>query len=97
MFSSPIDADKKALESIGKKLKKTNVALDIVSFGEEDDSKAEKLDALLTSVNSNENSHIVHVPPQSILSDVLIRYFFLTKLGKVFGDITYLVFKETAR
>lgn len=71
---SPVTADKKTLESIGKKLKKNNVALDIVDFGEEEDGKAEKLDALLNAVNSNENSHIIHVEPgPNILSDVLIR------------------------
>ncbi|CAM6089422.1 unnamed protein product [Calypogeia fissa] len=79
---SPIDADKKVLETIGKKLKKTNVALDIVSFGEEDDGKSEKLDALLNAVISNENSHIVHVPPQTILSDVLISSSIFTGDGE---------------
>ena len=46
---------------IGKKLKKNNVALDIVDFGQDDDGKSKKLDSLLASVNRNENSHIVHV------------------------------------
>lgn len=70
---SPIKADKKTLEAIGKKLKKNNVALDIVDFGEEDDGKPEKLEALLAAVNNNDNSHIVHVPAgQNALSDVLL-------------------------
>lgn len=59
---------------IGKRLKKNSVALDIVNFGEEDDSKTEKLEALLTAVNNNDSSHIVHVPPgPNALSDFLIR------------------------
>lgn len=59
---------------IGKKLKKNSVALDIVNFGEEDDAKPEKLDALLAAVNNNDTSHMVHVPPgPNALSDVLIR------------------------
>lgn len=71
---SPIKHDKKALEMIGRKLKKNSVALDIVDFGEEDDGKAEKLEALLAAVNNNDSSHIVHVPPgPNALSDVLIR------------------------
>ncbi|OAY57944.1 26S proteasome non-ATPase regulatory subunit 4 homolog isoform X2 [Manihot esculenta] len=70
---SPIKHDKKALEMIGRKLKKNSVALDIVDFGEEDDGKAEKLEALLAAVNNNDSSHIVHVPPgPNALSDVLI-------------------------
>ncbi|MQL92824.1 hypothetical protein Taro_025458, partial [Colocasia esculenta] len=70
---SPIKHDKKTLEAIGKKLKKNSVALDIVDFGEEEDGKPEKLEALLAAVNNNGSSHIVHVPPgSSALSDVLI-------------------------
>ncbi|KAK8505851.1 hypothetical protein V6N13_080661 [Hibiscus sabdariffa] len=70
---SPIKHERKALEIIGKKLKKNSVALDIVNFGEEEDGKPEKLEALLGSVNNNDTSHMVHVPPgQNALSDVLI-------------------------
>ncbi|KAE8664642.1 26S proteasome non-ATPase regulatory subunit 4-like protein [Hibiscus syriacus] len=70
---SPIKHEKKALEIIGKKLKKNSVALDIVDFGEEEDGKPEKLETLLASVNNNDTSHIVHIPPgQNALSDVLI-------------------------
>ncbi|XP_052881030.1 26S proteasome non-ATPase regulatory subunit 4 homolog [Gossypium arboreum] len=69
---SPIKYEKKALEMIGKKLKKNSVALDIVNFGEDDNGKPKKLKALLASVN-NDSSHIVHVPlGQNALSDVLM-------------------------
>ena len=74
---SPIKHEKKLLEMIGRKLKKNSVALDIVNFGEEDDAKTEKLEALLAAVNNNDTSHIVHVPPgPNALSDVLIRLGF---------------------
>ncbi|KAL8034724.1 hypothetical protein ABFX02_12G048100 [Erythranthe guttata] len=70
---SPIGYEKKVLELIGKKLKKNSVALDIVNFGEEDGEKSEKIEALLSAVNNNDSSHIVHVAPgPSALSDVLI-------------------------
>uniref|UniRef100_A0A5B6ZR56 26S proteasome non-ATPase regulatory subunit 4 homolog n=1 Tax=Davidia involucrata TaxID=16924 RepID=A0A5B6ZR56_DAVIN len=70
---SPVKYDKKVLEMIGRKLKKNSVALDIVDFGEEDDGKPEKLEALLAAVNNNDSSHIVHVPSgPNALSDVLI-------------------------
>ncbi|XP_073295431.1 26S proteasome non-ATPase regulatory subunit 4 homolog [Primulina huaijiensis] len=70
---SPVKYDKKVLELIGRKLKKNSVSLDIINFGEEDGEKAEKLEALLSAVNNNDSSHIVHVPPgPSALSDVLI-------------------------
>ncbi|XP_044508541.1 26S proteasome non-ATPase regulatory subunit 4 homolog [Mangifera indica] len=70
---SPLKNDKKVMEMIGKKLKKNSVALDIVNFGEEDDGKPEKLEALLAAVNNNESSHIVNIPPgPNALSDLLI-------------------------
>ncbi|CAL4938491.1 unnamed protein product [Urochloa decumbens] len=72
-IGSPVKYDKKVLETIGKKLKKNNVALDIVDFGESDDEKPEKLEALIAAVNSSDSSHIVHVPPgDNALSDVLL-------------------------
>ncbi|XP_071722110.1 26S proteasome non-ATPase regulatory subunit 4 homolog [Rutidosis leptorrhynchoides] len=70
---SPIKHEKKAVEMIGKKLKKNSIALDIVNFGQEDEGKTEKLEALLSAVNNNDTSHYICVPPgQNALSDVLI-------------------------
>ncbi|XP_061357698.1 26S proteasome non-ATPase regulatory subunit 4 homolog isoform X1 [Gastrolobium bilobum] len=70
---SPVKHEKKMLEMIGRKLKKNSVALDIVNFGEDEEGKTEKLEALLAAVNNNDTSHIVHVPAgPSALSDVLI-------------------------
>ncbi|KAG4939171.1 hypothetical protein AAZX31_16G113000 [Glycine max] len=69
----PVNHEKKMLEMIGRKLKKNSVALDVVNFGEEDEGKTEKLEALLSAVNNNDTSHIVHVPSgPNALSDVLI-------------------------
>lgn len=78
-FFSPIKYEKKALEVVGKRLKKNSVSLDVVNFGDDDDQdKPLKLEALLSSVNNNDGSHIVHVPSgPNALSDVLLRYFFL--------------------
>ncbi|GMH25167.1 hypothetical protein Nepgr_027010 [Nepenthes gracilis] len=70
---SPVKHDKKVLEMIGRKLKKNSVALDIVDFGEDEDAKPDKLEALVASVNNSDSSHIVHVPAgPNALSDVLI-------------------------
>ncbi|KAF2554367.1 hypothetical protein F2Q68_00038128 [Brassica cretica] len=71
---SPIKYEKKALEVVGKRLKKNSVSLDIVNFGEDDDAeKPLKLEALLSAVNNNDGSHIVHVPSAAnALSDVLL-------------------------
>ncbi|PRQ22633.1 putative 26S proteasome regulatory complex, non-ATPase subcomplex, subunit s5a [Rosa chinensis] len=56
-----------------EEIEEEQCALDIVDFGEEDDGKPEKLEALLSAVNNNDSSHLVHVPPgPDALSDVLI-------------------------
>lgn len=68
---SPVREDKDMLVKIAKKLKKNNVAVDVVSFGHEADNE-EKLAAFHSAVNSNDNSHLVSVPPGPVLSDVLI-------------------------
>jgi 26S proteasome regulatory subunit N10 len=50
----PVSDSRDALMKIGKQLKKNNVAIDIISFGEIDDNN-EKLSALVETTASNEN------------------------------------------
>lgn len=73
------------LVKIAKKLKKNNVAVDIVSFGHESDNE-EKLTAFHGAVNSNDNSHLVTVPPGPVLSDVLIGSPIFQVRGGALGD-----------
>jgi len=69
---SPVSATERELEVLGKNLKKNNVSLDLVSFGETDENTA-KLDKLLTAVNSGDSSHVITVPVgPKLLSDVLL-------------------------
>lgn len=69
---SPVTATDKELETLGKNLKKNNVSLDLVSFGEVDENTP-KLDKLLNAVNSNDSSHVLSVPVgPKLLSDVLL-------------------------
>ncbi|KAL1920090.1 uncharacterized protein VTP21DRAFT_1236 [Calcarisporiella thermophila] len=69
---SPVDADEKTLVRLAKKMKKNNVAIDIINFGEETLNTA-KLEAFINTVNSGDNSHLVNIPPgPHILSDMLI-------------------------
>lgn len=84
---SPVKHDKKMLEMIGRKLKKNSVALDVVDFGEDEEGKSEKLEALVTAVNNNDTSHIVHVPAgPNALSDVLISTPIFTGDGERGGS-----------
>jgi len=69
---SPVLETEENLVQLGKKLRKNQVAVDIVNFGEETEN-AQKLEAFVNSVNSGENSHLVTVPPgPHVLSDILI-------------------------
>lgn len=69
---SPVTETVEELASLGKKLKKNNVALDIVNFGEETEN-TEKLEALVNAADRDGNSHLVTVPPgPHILSDILV-------------------------
>jgi len=69
---SPVTTEKNKLVKIGKQLKKVNVAVDIVSFGDVD-ANAEVLEAFHAAVNKENNSHLVAVPAAQgvVLSDVL--------------------------
>jgi len=68
---SPVCASKDELTSVGKKLRKCNVAVDVISFGDIEQN-SEKLEAFVAAVNKNDNSNIVTVPPGAIIADVLL-------------------------
>ncbi|KAG9295987.1 hypothetical protein G9A89_011839 [Geosiphon pyriformis] len=65
---SPIDSDEKNLVKLAKKMKKNNVAVDIVNFGEETNNTT-KLEAFLANVNASDNRH---ASCPHILSELLI-------------------------
>jgi len=67
-------ADEKGLVKLAKKLKKNNVAVDIVSFGEDEVEENEPiLKAFVEGVQSGENSHLLTVPTgHHLLSDAII-------------------------
>lgn len=60
-----------SLLKIAKKLKKNNVAVDIVCFGCGEESVA-KLQSFVDAVQNSDNCHFIDVPQGSILSDALI-------------------------
>lgn len=58
--SSPIEASKDHLLRLAKTLKKNNVAVDVVNIGLEGENVS-KIDAFIAAVNSNDNSHVLHM------------------------------------
>jgi 26S proteasome regulatory subunit N10 len=69
-IGSPIRVEERELVAVGKKLRKCNVAVDVVSFGDIEANEA-KLAAFMSAVNKNNNSNLVTVEPGANLSDVL--------------------------
>ncbi|KAI2616415.1 von Willebrand factor type A domain-containing protein [Hypomontagnella submonticulosa] len=71
---SPVADDEKKLVSLAKKMKKGNIDIDFVLFGDlDDDDVQKKLEAFNNAVKTNENSHLVVIPPSGkLLSDQLI-------------------------
>lgn len=59
---SPIKELEKELEKLAKKMKKNNVAIDIINFGEESINTS-KLEKFHSVINNQDNSHLVTVPP----------------------------------
>jgi hypothetical protein len=60
---SPLDDTEADMVKLAKKLKKNNVAVDVVNFGEDSASNADKLEAFIAAVNSSESCHLLTVPP----------------------------------
>ena len=71
-IGSPVNSKKENLIQIGKNLKKYNVALDIISFGNVDENR-ELLDILLKEVNNSNNSSLLEVPIGSYIMDTLLN------------------------
>lgn len=71
---SPIEEEEKKLVTLAKKMKKGNVSVDFVLFGDlDDDDTQKKLQAFNESVKGGEGSNLVVIPPSSkLLSDQLI-------------------------
>lgn len=54
-------------------MKKNNVAIDFINFGEIDGDNTSKLTAFVEAINSSDNSHLATIPPgPHLLSDLLI-------------------------
>ncbi|KAJ8120254.1 hypothetical protein ONZ43_g2991 [Nemania bipapillata] len=71
---SPVADEEKKLVSLAKKMKKGNIDIDFILFGDlDDDDVHKKLEAFNNIIKGNDNSHLVVVPPSGkLLSDQLL-------------------------
>jgi 26S proteasome regulatory subunit N10 len=63
-------------------MKKNNVAIDFVNFGEVDTDNTTKLQVFVDAINSADNSHLATIPPgPHLLSDLLVTTPILSEAG----------------
>jgi len=68
---SPVKNEARELIALGKKLKKNNVALDVINFGQAENEQ--KLEEFVKAANTSDNSHYLNIPPGvQMLSDAII-------------------------
>lgn len=60
---SPIEEDEKTLVKLAKKMKKINVSIDVVAFGDLESDQTKKLEAFVDCVSSGDSSHLAIIPP----------------------------------
>lgn len=66
-------ADEREMVKLAKRLKKNNVAVDFVAFGDGVEEETNVLKAFVENTANSDNSHLVSVPPGThLLSDVII-------------------------
>ncbi len=80
---SPIKHSAEEMSQLGKKLKKYNVAVDVISFGNVDENR-ETLKVFHDAVNNSNNSSVLEVPVGFYLMDSLFSSSLMTEGG--FGD-----------
>lgn len=79
---SSVPEDEKSLLTLAGKLKKNNVSVDFVVFGDLDDETQHKLTKFNDKVKGSEGSHMVVIPPSgSLLSDQLKQTPLLAREG----------------
>ncbi|DAA72760.1 TPA_exp: Uncharacterized protein A8136_5429 [Trichophyton benhamiae CBS 112371] len=70
---SPVVEDEKSFVKLALKMKKNNVSIDFIAFGELDSETTKKLEAFHEAVNSGNGSNLVIIPPgPNLLSDSIL-------------------------
>lgn len=82
---SPIKHTPEDMAQLGKKLKKYNIAVDIISFGNVDENR-DVLKGFLDAVNNSNNSSIMEVPVGFYLIDSLFTSSLMNDAGG-YGDM----------
>ncbi|KKK16799.1 hypothetical protein P175DRAFT_0558198 [Aspergillus ochraceoroseus IBT 24754] len=69
---SPIEEDEKTLVKLAKKMKKNNISIDVIAFGDLESDQTKKLEAFVENVKGGDGSNLAIIPPgPSLLSEEL--------------------------
>eukprot|EP01083_Nonionella_stella_P225661 802029_1 len=77
--------NEKLLIKAAKRLKKNNVSVDVVNFGETD-TNSDLLERFIKAVAANDNSNLVNVPSGKLLSDVLVGTPIFSQSGQQINE-----------
>ncbi|QDS68374.1 hypothetical protein FKW77_010741 [Venturia effusa] len=70
---SAIDEDEKSLVKLAKRMKKNNISIDIIAFGDLSDDNIKKLTSFNENIKGGEGSHLEIIPPgPNLLSDSIL-------------------------
>lgn len=70
---SPIAEDEKALVKLASRMKKNNICIDIIAFGDLSDETTKKLEAFHEKIKGGEGSYLAIIPPgPNLLSDSIV-------------------------
>ncbi|KAI9698337.1 MAG: hypothetical protein M1820_007499 [Bogoriella megaspora] len=70
---SPIAEDEKAMEKLAKRMKKNNICIDFIAFGDLSDDTTKKLETFNDNIKGGEGSNLAIIPPgPNLLSDSIV-------------------------
>lgn len=74
MFNcSIIEEDEKTLVKLAKRMKKNNISIDLIAFGEISEENVKKLEAFNENIKGGDGSHLAIIPPgPNLLSDSIV-------------------------
>ncbi|KAF1989641.1 hypothetical protein K402DRAFT_371511 [Aulographum hederae CBS 113979] len=70
---SPISSSEKDLVKLAKRMKKNNISIDLIAFGDLSDDTIKKLEAFNENIKGGDGSHLAVIPPgPNLLSDGIV-------------------------
>ncbi|KAI4280856.1 MAG: hypothetical protein L6R38_004111 [Xanthoria sp. 2 TBL-2021] len=81
---SPIEESEKDLVKLAKRMKKNNISIDFIAFGDLEPDNTKKLEVFNENIKGGDGSHLAIIPPgPSLLSDTLVTTPILSADGVV--------------